>query len=105
MLVKLTSGMFKLFFRYLFSRDISSIYTPEDLFALEQVFRTFQIDFENFSELTDGTTANSDVGENVQDFDVPQVRIFSSYLFLVIYKRRHFCLFKLHNSNMLSSSS
>ncbi len=64
--------MYSQFFRYLFSRDISAIYSPDDLFALEQVFRTLQIKFENFSELADGMTPDSDVQE---DFDDPQVQV------------------------------
>ncbi len=64
--------MYSQFFRYLFSRDISAIYSPDDLFALEQVFRTLQINFEHFSELADGMTPDSDVQE---DFDDPQVQV------------------------------
>ncbi len=63
--------MFNIFFRYLFSRDISAIYCPDDLFALEEVFQIFQINFENFSELADRMTPDSDG----QDFDDPQVQV------------------------------
>jgi len=34
--------------RYLFSRDIADVFSPTDAEALQNVFRTFGLDFEQF---------------------------------------------------------
>ena len=62
--------MFSFLFRYLFSRDVASVYSNDDLTELENVFRAFDINFDafkNIDKIIDKTFNCKSVDKNVDN--------------------------------------